>query len=221
MKGSTELLRDYLHENYVSLVREISLNHKNNRGSGDFEILSALSKRSLTPSVTADFMRRYGLFQGKSKDIRDALADSATDSLMSLSNRYSIDNYKRGYRRIYEILYKVHPQRWTSASSKLLWCRYPRHVVIYDQFVWRTLLVLQKLDPKLSELGKLTAPSPVSNTEQIADDNNHYFLFVELVQEVMKSQTNSLNKLKEKHKTTYQFDVRIIDKMLWRIGSSR
>lgn len=107
-----------------------------------------------------------------------------------------------------------------SATSKLLWCLYPRDIVIYDAFVHRALVVLQCVDPDLAGTERIGAAPKINAPTHIDPAVAGYMRYQALVGKLLTVHTPTLNELRLKHKEQYPYDIRIVDKLLWMIGNS-
>jgi hypothetical protein len=115
----------------------------------------------------------------------------------------------------------VKPRSWMSATSKLLWCLYPRDIVIYDAFVHRTLVTLQCVDPDLAGTERIGAAPKIETHAHIDPAVAAYIRYQSLVRRLLTVHTPALNELRRQHKEQYLYDIRIVDKLLWMIGDSK
>jgi hypothetical protein len=188
----------------------------------DADVVQALRAGVATQALMQSWMRRYGLFQGISGRQRTAVVAAFLGHVDALGQvprpRRQIDA-EALFASLHAQLYQAVPRSWMSATSKLLWCLHPREYVIYDAFVHRALIVLQRVDPVLAEAERIGSPPKI---EQIDDTNAaaaYYVRYQNLVLRLLADNQAVLQALKARHKETYPYDVRIIDKILWMIGS--
>jgi len=108
-----------------------------------------------------------------------------------------------------------------SATSKLLWCIKPHEVVIYDAFVERVIAVLQCIDHDLAKLPRINYPPDIKTDSDHKLMTDYYMNYQNLVKLLVDKHQITINELKEKSKTSYEFDLRIMDKILWLMGDMK
>ena len=98
-----------------------------------------------------------------------------------------------------------------SLASKALWLCYPDDVPIFDSFAQRGLWVLSKMDsgitPLTDDVLKNIAPLP---------ENPDYRQFVHIWKILYDRSTQKIDTIE---KRGYHYPVRVVDKILWIIGS--
>ena len=168
------------------------------------------------------WMRNYGLFQGIEGDARNKIAKRFLTFAHQHRRATRINDATIAdlYRELLSSLYKVKSRSWMSATSKLLWCLYPRDIVIYDAFVHRALVALQCVDPDLSGTERIGGAPKIKAPAHIDPAVGAYMRYQALVRMLLHVHTPTLDALRKRHKEQYQYDIRIVDKLLWMIGDS-
>lgn len=168
------------------------------------------------------WMQSYGLFQGINAEVRDLIARKFIEfraEKQSMTSPLSRDDIEREYSNLFMKLYKKESRSWMSATSKLLWCLYPQDIAIYDSFVHRTLLVLQHFDDDLTTLPHLGHPNRINNEDDIKRAVSFYMTYQDMVKLLQEKHQPTLDNLRKLHQEPYPYDIRIVDKLLWMIGS--
>lgn len=168
------------------------------------------------------WMRNYGLFQGIEGDARNKIAKRFLTFAQQHRRATRINDATIAalYRELLSALYEVKARSWMSATSKLLWCLYPSDIVIYDAFVHRALVTLQCVDPDLSGTERIGGAPKIEAPTDIDQAVAAYMRYQALVRKLLRVHTPTLDALRSRHKEQYQYDVRIVDKLLWMIGDS-
>ncbi|SFO89464.1 hypothetical protein SAMN05216567_103221 [Variovorax sp. OK605] len=169
------------------------------------------------------WMRNYGLFQGIEGDSRNKIAKRFLTFALQHRRITRVNDATVAdlYRELLTALFKVKSRSWMSATSKLLWCLYPRDIVIYDAFVHRALVTLQCVDPDLAGTERIGAAPMIKALADIDPAVATYMRYQGLVRKLLTVHTPALTELRRKHKEQYQYDIRIVDKLLWMIGDSK
>jgi hypothetical protein len=170
------------------------------------------------------WMRDYGLFQGITAPNRIAIVNRFLDFVAG-HNRYphqpTTQDIEAMYAALFGALYDEVPRSWASATSKLLWCLYPETVVIYDAFVHRALVVMQCIDDDLAGFPRIGGAPKIQNKADVAPAVQHYMNYQTMVHHLLTVHAQLLADLRELHNEQYQYDIRILDKVLWMIGNAR
>lgn len=190
---------------------------------GDPLMVNMLRTNGADHELVKKWMRNYGLFQGIESDSRNEIADRF---LTFTQQHHRVDRLSDTtvadlYRELLIALFKVKPRSWMSATSKLLWCLYPSDVVIYDAFVHRALVTLQCVDPDLEGTERIGRAPMIKVLADIDPAVVTYMRYQSLVRKLLAVHTPTLAELRRKHKEKYQYDIRIVDKLLWMIGDSK
>jgi len=190
----------------------------------DATVKAALRNNSLDVALVTSWMTHYNLFQGRTTDQRRRVAMRFLRFAKDADKRANLADRKvlqAAYAKLFRALYDEVNRSWMSATSKLLWCIYPDTVAIYDSFVERALIVMQVLDDGLARFPRIGSPPSVKSVEDIAGATAYYLNYSDMVRHLFERHTGTLNKLRKQYNESYPHDIRIIDKMLWMIGSSR
>lgn len=188
----------------------------------DQDMVDMLMRGLQKPCLVRSWMRDYGLFQGITTPNRNAVVEQF---LRFVEKHERVDHQPTDaeiealFTELLTALYREVPRSWMSASSKLLWCLYPKTVVIYDAFVHRALLVMQCLDDDLEDFPRIGAALRIGSEADIALAVQHYMNYHFMAHRLLSAHRSLLNDLRKKHDTTYPYDIRIIDKVLWMIGN--
>ena len=175
-------------------------------------------------SLVKSWMRDYGLFQGLTTENENKIANKFLLFSTSVGSTTSVADRKileEKYSELFKMLFSQINRSWVSATSKLLWCIYPNEVVIYDSFVWRSLVVMQCLDTELANFPRIGVAPKVTRELDIALAVKHYMNYQDIVKNIFERNSATLNELRGKYKETYPHDIRIIDKLLWMIGNPK
>lgn len=142
----------------------------------DTEMVAMLQDGPPNDALVKSWMRDYGLFQGIAGQHRDAITKRFLDFARSHARHSLVTDevVKELYADLFTALYLQVPRSWMSATSKLLWCLYPKEFVIYDAFVHRTLVVMQCIDSDLSEFPRIGAAPAINKEADIAPATAHY-----------------------------------------------
>ncbi len=168
------------------------------------------------------WMQSYGLFRGINGEVRDSIVEKFLEfraEKQSMAAPLSRNDIEREYSNLLMMLYKIEQRSWMSATSKLLWCLYPQDIAIYDSFVHRTLLVLQHFDDDLATLSHLGHPNRINNEDDIKRAASFYMTYQDMVKLLQEKHQPTLDNLRTLHGESYPYDIRIVDKLLWIIGS--
>lgn len=209
--------RTYLDNHYVpacNLQRGISR---------DPQMIAMLRDGPPDAALVKSWMRDYGLFQGITRQRRDAITNRFLDFARSHARHSNLSDevVKELYTDLFTALYRQVARSWMSATSKLLWCLYPEHIVIYDAFVHRTLVVMQCIDSDLSEFPRIGAAPAIKSEADVAPATAHYMTYQAMVRKLQTVHAKALSDLRQHNNETYPYDIRIIDKLLWMIGDSK
>ena len=190
----------------------------------DGEMVAMLQDGPPNNALVKKWMRDYGLFQGITGQDRDAITRRFLEFTRS-HTRYSQvtdEIVRKLYTDLFKALYQEVQRSWMSATSKLLWCLYPKDIVIYDAFVHRTLVVMQCIDSDLSEFSDRIGSAPAINSEaDVKCAADYYMNYQAMVRKLQSVHAKALSDLRQSSNETYPYDIRIIDKLLWMIGNSK
>lgn len=189
----------------------------------DTEMVAMIQDVPPNDALVKSWMRDYGLFQGITGQHRDAITGRFLDFARSHARHSQVTDevVKELYADLFTALYREVPRSWMSATSKLLWCLYPKEFVIYDAFVHRTLVVMQCIDSNLSEFPRIGAAPAIKSEADIALATAHYMNYQAMVRKLQSVHAKALSDLRQRSNETYPYDIRIIDKLLWMIGDSK
>jgi len=187
--------------------------------SHDAEMVSSIKSEALTEKMVKDWMRVYGLYQGLNNEVRNNVAKAFIEFAYENNNGNGL-NVEIKFQELHSKLKDVAQRNWISATSKLLWCIDPYNVVIYDSFVERAIGVLQCLDVSLAKFPRLNSVPNAKNDPQSEKITKFYMNYQNMVKNVKDSNDVVIQKLKKKYKSEYKYDIRMIDKLLWLMGSS-
>jgi len=210
--------RDYLQTHYSAacdLQRGIER---------DPQMIAMLQQGPPNASLVKSWMRDYALFQGITTQQRNAIVECFLDFANSKvrSPRVSDDEQIADlYSALFVELYRQVPRSWMSATSKLLWCLYPYEIVIYDAFVYRTLIVMQCIDDHLSAFPRIGTAPTIKGEADITRASQHYMNYQAMVQKLKSVYAVELDALRRRHDESYGYDIRIVDKPLWMIGNPK
>ncbi|WP_157692236.1 hypothetical protein [Burkholderia pseudomallei] len=191
------------------------------RLAADIALLEGLRQGTADVAAVKPWMEAYGLFRGITNEDREEICKSflAFSASHSIRSKLSDDDVGEVYGELFDVLYQVVARAWTSASSKLLWCLYPSGMVIYDAFVHRALVVLRCIDPDLAGFPSVGTAPNVNSRNDIKLVTAHYVNYQRIVKRLRDVHKERLDQLRDHHKETYPYDIRIVDKLLWMIGN--
>jgi hypothetical protein len=209
--------RAYLESHYVvacNLQREIFR---------DPQMIAMLHTGTRNPQIVKSWMQDYKLFQGITGPHRDAVVDCFLHFAHSHRRLSTLSDeaVKSLYAGLFAALFRRVPRCWMSATSKLLWCLYPERIVMYDEFVLRALLVMQRIDDDLAGFPRIGSRPTIKKEADIQGAIAHYFLYQDMVQRLNMIHSGTLAQLRKRHHEKYAFDIRIVDKLLWMIGNPK
>jgi len=190
----------------------------------DSKMKEMVAKSLRDEQLVFSWMQDYGLFQGIKADDRKAIVNTYFSALPSLSQlekgkeRIIIED---NFRFLLTELYSAVNRKWLSATSKLLWCSYPDHVVIYDAFVERALVILQGITPFLAHHPRINTSPKLKSSSDIEAVMKFYKNYQNMVLAVAKEHQEQLDELRNVHNEPYVHDIRIIDKLLWMLGNPK
>lgn len=207
-------IQAYLKTNYVAACVD------QRRIADDVLMIQMLRSGCFDTELAKSWMRQYGLLQGLTNEQRNDVVDGFRGFAAShaIVAHLTDDMISAAYYDLFLALYKKLARGWTSAASKLLWCLYPYQIVIYDRFVHRTVVVLQKIDPIILDFPRVGATPKVELQRDVRRATEHYMNYQAIVQKLLSTHTLTLNELRERHNESYPYDVRIVDKILWLLG---
>ncbi|WP_448207566.1 hypothetical protein [Azospirillum sp. sgz302134] len=176
-------------------------------------------------SVVKKWMKDYGLFQGVSGEDLDNVSRAVLRVVPKVTWDVGLDRddaVQKAYLEIYHALYDVKPRTWTSAVSKLLWCRFPNEIVIYDSFVERAICVLQWLDDAaVGSKYYLPAPVRVDSKNKVNNAADYYREYQGLIYSMFMKYRPILEELCLGHPCTRRcpYLIRLFDRFLWGLGN--
>lgn len=196
----------------------------------DLKMIEMFRSGTFDADLVHAWMSRYGILRNVNGAGRDRVFE-AIESYWSLARKRGWLAPKRGtlarddvrtrFAELFVHLYQAKPRNWTSATSKILWCMHPRHVVLYDRFVVTALTALQYLDPSLRGTERIGAPHTPESEKDIELSVDHYMRVFTCVRELALAYRTVL--LAERSKTQralpYAYEIRILDKLLVYIGN--
>jgi hypothetical protein len=160
-------------------------------------------------------MKLYGLFQGITDKDRNNLTNAFCSNYISIR-----DNGKQledNYRILYNLLYDYLEEKRVviSATSKLLWCIYPKDVILFDSFVLRAITVLMYLEPEFHGYKKI-GKRPDEKESII----KYYIDYYEIVNTLYNKYTPILKEMETiKPSGPDVYRIRVWDKLLWMLGN--
>ena len=221
------MLKSRIEKDFPIYLREFCVPH-----DGDMIALMQGSSLSDNPEnrekaahVVRRWMETYGLFQGIEGEVRDSVSEFVLQFVPTIEWNVKSDRetaVREAYTMLYEALYDRCPRAWTSAVSKLLWCRFPDEFVIYDSFVERSITVLQWLDACLEdmpfELGVLPKIRRKSDVEKIVE---YYMRYQGLVYKLYQNYHAQINALCETYPSSVRcpHNIRLFDRFLLGLGN--
>lgn len=190
----------------------------------DREMIEMLRGGTENPVLVKTWMESYGLFQGIKDDDRKSIAKVFLEYARNVkrpNGSLKQEFVQAQFKALLLLLHTEVQRSWISATSKLLWCVFPNDFVIYDAFVYRTLVVLQCVDDELSKFPRVGQAPKVGKSEDIDRAVDFYMNYQSMIRHLQTMNQTTLDELRKKHNEPYLHDVRIIDKLLWMIGNSR
>jgi hypothetical protein len=210
--------KNYLHKYYVTACE------MQRQEGNDLLMVQMLRDKSEDLVLVQKWMRSYGLFQGintqQRLDIARAFMLYARNSLTTGALN-EMENIESHYKGLLIALHQTVGRGWMSASSKLLWCAFPNDYVIYDAFVHSVLIVLQCVDDDLSSFSRIGVAPRIKDLSDIEAAVQFYMNYQAMVKHLQTIHQSDLDELRKTHKETYEYDIRIIDKLLWMIGDAK
>ena len=206
------MIEEFIKSNYCEAIKiQEGFDH-------DKEMVESIKNKSLSNGMVKDWMRKYGLFQGIKNEIRIKIADEFINFAESKSGRDYKINLEKDFRELHSIFCKIKKRKWLSATSKLLWCINPNDIVIYDAFVERVISVLQCIDKDLAKLPRINYPPKIKDDTNGLLMTKHFINYSNIVKELLRKHQILLDELKKQTNSDYQYDLRILDKLLWIMG---
>lgn len=190
----------------------------------DSKMKEMVAKSLRDEALVFAWMRDYGLVQGVNAAHRKAVVNkylSTLPKLSKLEKGQERNSIEENFRHLLSELYSSVNRKWLSATSKLLWCSYPDHVVIYDAFVERALVTLQGITPYLASLPRLNTSPDFRLAGDIEAVMSLYRNYQNIVLAIASEHKEQLDELRNTYKETYAHDMRIIDKLLWMLGNPK
>jgi len=185
----------------------------------DQEMLQMLSQHGQNAALVKSWMQFYGLFQGLTGAERDSAAAAFIEFAAHDGDTTPLQDHRIEalFGTLLTTLHRAVARGWLSATSKLLWCLYPSDIVIYDEFVWRSLVVMQSLDFGLATLPRIgSAPE---GTATLTTGTEWYISYQRMVRKIRDDHQAILVEIRASVTNPYPYDIRIIDNLLWRIGN--
>ncbi|WP_373032924.1 hypothetical protein [Sulfurovum sp.] len=185
--------------------------------------MKAIAAKSIRDEeLVLSWMRDYGLFQGIKTEDRKSIVKKYFFLLPEISKMEKgeeRENVEKLFRLILSEFYSTVGRKWLSATSKLLWCSYPDHVVIYDAFVERSLVILQGIVPYLASMPRIKSSPNIKSWSDIDAAIDFYMNYQDMVLAIANEHEGQLSRLRKQYNETYAHDIRIIDKLLWMLGN--
>lgn len=212
------ILADFFESNYQTACQKLRSFVR------DSDMKRIATQPSMNQDIVLDWMRSYGLFRGIIAEKRKAIVNKYFSLLPQISmteNGNERENIEQLFKLIFSEFYSTVNRKWLSATSKLLWCSFPDHVVIYDAFVEKTLIVLQGIVPCLASMPRINSSPIIKSKDDINAVISFYLNYQNMVLAIANEHKDQLSELREKHKETYAHDIRIIDMLLWMLGNPK
>lgn len=210
------LLKDYINTNYLAACKlQVEI-------VDDPKMINMVQQKSRDYDLVVKWMQDYKLLMGIESKDRRKIARKYFDFLESIDIQNEPECVDDAILLLLRKFHSAVPRVWLSAATKVLWCVYPNRVIIYDSFVERSLTVLQCIEPCLMEMPRIKSRPKIGKGELENDLKrivNFYANCKQMVSSILKQHQEQLNRLRKKHKIEYPYDVRIIDKLLWMMGS--
>jgi hypothetical protein len=189
----------------------------------DQEMVAGAKSRKIDDKITLLWMKNYGLFQGIGTTDREKISIAFRTWIENLPDSISGQSEasrRKDFHSLLQQLFLVVPRSWLSATSKLLWCVYPDDFVIYDSFVHRALVVISSLDDDLESFPKIGNAISCKRESDIQALVDHYMIYQTFVYRLLNRNQSTLNNLRKRYSESYPHDIRIVDKLLWAVGSA-
>jgi len=207
------MLTEFLQSNFNKAI-EMQLEIKH-----DPPIVKAIQKGAVTRETVKSWMRKYGLLRGISAQEQDKVADAFID--FSNHNRnFSERDIAEVFRRLHQKLKSASERSWLSATSKLMWCMQPDIIVIYDRFVFQSILVLQCLDKELATYPRIGQPIAGRRDQDSVQTTAFYMNYQDMVKAIYRRNRQLIQDLKNNQSSRYDYDLRLLDKILWMMGNA-
>lgn len=190
----------------------------------DSKMKEMVAKSLRDEALVFAWMRDYGLFQGIKAEDRKAVVNkyfSTLPNLSQLEKGQERKNIEENFHHLLSELYSSVNRKWLSATSKLLWCSYPDHVVIYDAFVERALVILQGIIPYLALFPRIKTSPSFRQASDIEAVMSFYKNYQNMVLAIANEHKEQLDELRYTYDEPYAHDIRIIDKLLWMLGNPK
>lgn len=206
------MIQEFIKSNFHEAVKiQTSFGH-------DQQMVDAVQNEALTAEMVKDWMRKYGLFQGIKKDVREKIANEFI-AFTTNNKTFGENEIPDKFQNLHEILKSIENRKWLSATSKLLWCINPKEVVIYDAFVERSILILQCLDEDLAKFPRMNTPPNARKDFESQNMTKYYMNYQNLVKSLYERNKDVIQDLKSKSTINYEYDLRVLDKLLWIMGN--
>lgn len=204
----------YLTREYQSACEELQ------REQRDAAIVRRAKDKTLEAEQVVDWMRHYNVLQGVSAGGRTRMARAFIRFATSQrpSKLTSATTMREAFTTLEGKLSAAHAQgkRQLSACSKLLWVLYPNDVAMYDRFAYSAMVTLEGLHPALLKRERMPArPDGADDADELTD---HYVAFWGHVRTLRTYHAKTMKKLYGKATVKYRYRIRILDKLLWKLG---
>lgn len=207
------MIKDFIKSNFEKVIEiQNSFDH-------DSKMIKYAANKSLNNDMVKSWMTQYNLFQGINNESRINIANAFINYNENIKSDNSI-NIKTHFQDLHLELFKINNRKWLSATSKLLWCLYPNQIVIYDSFVEKAVTVLQCIDPDLVLLPRISNCPKLKNESDIELVTDYYMNYQDIVKKILFKNQDIITEMKSKYDLKYNYDIRIIDKLLWLLGDA-
>lgn len=186
----------------------------------DYELINSVKLGNITPQNIESWMSAYGLFQGVKKEDRIKVSKIVTRYFLDFINNDNQFALEEQFKSLHEKLSEGIDKKWLSATTKLLWVMEPNNTIIYDSLVAKSITVLQCLDNNLARLPRINLQPKYHTKKDIFALYKYYNNYQIAVRAIYDQNIDIIQKAKEELNSQYNYDIRLIDKLLWRMGDS-
>ncbi len=182
-------------------------------------IVKSTANNTLKSELVLKWLTHYNTFQGIDGPIRKKISEAFLNYNNSINKSDNNIDIRYHFQNLQLVFFEISQRKWLSATSKLLWCVFPNDVVLYDSFVEKAITVLQCLDPDLASYPRISKVSKPNTEKDIYLITDYYINYQNIVKFILRKNQSLISGLKNDYGIDYDYDIRIIDRLLWLMGN--
>lgn len=208
------MIENYIKSNIKDLLREQEI------AKHDFDMIEGIINKNIQSDKIEKWMADYGLFQGVTKKNRFEISNAVKEYFQNYKKDQELFSLEEQFLSLHTTLSNVLNKKWLSATTKLLWLVEPNNIVIYDALVVRSVTVLQCILPALSNLPRINLQPKYKTSSDIIALFKYYNNYQLAVKKIYELNKDVIQNAKFELNSSYSYDLRLMDKLLWRMGDS-